>query len=170
MSGVQASVLAVLSCGQLFVVLVGCIDLSVGSLIGASERCDHAGLSLETGAFSPESTAGLLTGAGARGGVNGVVVCYLRVPPMIATLAMLYFAKGAALTISGGNAGRKAAEGIWHSWKGFGPWHTIPGDHCGTYVCHLLLCPFEGINGEEYLRHRGRRRDQSVGRDRGEAL
>jgi ribose transport system permease protein len=97
--GRQASVLAVLSCGQLFVVLVGCIDLSVGSLIGVTSVVTTLAL-LELGLL-PGLALGLLTGV-VLGGVNGVVVSYLRIPPMIATLAMLYFAKGAALTITGG--------------------------------------------------------------------
>jgi ribose transport system permease protein len=97
--GRQASVLAILSCGQLFAVLVGCIDLSVGSLIGVSSVVTTLAL-LEWG-FLPGVIVGLLTGV-VLGAANGVVVSYLRVPPMIATLAMLYFAKGAALTITGG--------------------------------------------------------------------
>jgi ribose transport system permease protein len=97
--GRQASVLAVLSCGQLFVVLVGCIDLSVGSLIGVTSVVTTLAL-LELGLL-PGIALGLLTGV-VLGGVNGVVVSYLRIPPMIATLAMLYFAKGVALTITGG--------------------------------------------------------------------
>jgi len=92
-------VLALISCGQLFVVLVGCIDLSVGSLIGVSSVVTTLTL-LEWG-FLPGLTAGLLTGV-VLGAANGLVVSYLRIPPMIATLAMLYFAKGAALTITGG--------------------------------------------------------------------
>lgn len=97
--GRQASVLAVLSCGQLFVVLVGCIDLSVGSLVGVTSVVTTLAL-LELGIL-PGIGLGLLTGI-VLGGVNGMVVSYLRIPPMIATLAMLYFAKGAALTITGG--------------------------------------------------------------------
>ncbi len=97
--GRQASVLAVLSCGQLFVVLVGCIDLSVGSLVGVTSVVTTLAL-LELGIL-PGIAIGLMTGV-ALGGVNGMVVSYLRIPPMIATLAMLYFAKGAALTITGG--------------------------------------------------------------------
>jgi ribose transport system permease protein len=97
--GRQASVLALISCGQLFVVLVGCIDLSVGSLIGVSSVVTTLTL-LEWG-FLPGLTAGLLTGV-VLGAANGLAISYLRIPPMIATLAMLYFAKGAALTITGG--------------------------------------------------------------------
>lgn len=97
--GRQASLLAIVSCGQLFVVLVGCIDLSVGSLIGVTSVVTTLAL-LEWG-FFPGLILGLLTGV-VLGGVNGAVVSYLRIPPMIATLAMLSFAKGAALTITGG--------------------------------------------------------------------
>ena len=97
--GRQASVLAVLACGQLFVVLVGCIDLSIASLIGLISIITT--LSLQEWGLLPGFILGLMTGV-VFGAVNGIVVSYLRIPAMIATLAMLYFAKGAALTITGG--------------------------------------------------------------------
>jgi ribose transport system permease protein len=97
--GRQASIIAIVACGQLFTVLVGGIDLSIGSIIGLTSVIAAKvvlALGLEWGFL-----AGLIVGV-TLGAINGWLIAYLRIPPMIATLAMLYFARGAALIIAGG--------------------------------------------------------------------
>jgi ribose transport system permease protein len=100
---VQTSVLAVLAIGQLFVILVAGIDLSVGSVLG---------LSTVTGAIVYTATSGaggllallviLLTGV-VCGWINGFLYVKGKMPhPFIPTLAMLYAARGLALVISDG--------------------------------------------------------------------
>ena len=136
--GRQASVLAVLSCGQLFVVLVGCIDLSVGSLVGVTSVVTTLAL-LELGIL-PGIVLGLLTGI-VLGGVNGAVVSYLRIPPMIATLAMLYFAKGAALTITGGMPVERLPKAFGVLGRGFvlGIPYPVIIAILSFAVCHYVL-------------------------------
>jgi ribose transport system permease protein len=95
----QGSVIAILACGQLFTVLVGGIDLSLGSIIGLSSVI--AAKAVLAFGLGWGLLAGLLVGV-ALGAVNGLLIAFLRIPPMIATLAMLYFARGAALIIAGG--------------------------------------------------------------------
>ncbi|MDA3631258.1 transporter, partial [Saccharopolyspora sp. WRP15-2] len=86
--GVQASVVAVLAFGMTFVIVSGGIDLSVGSVAGlagivAGWAVTSAGLPLWLAV-----PIGLAAGAVA-GLLSGVLITAGRVPPFIATLAML---------------------------------------------------------------------------------
>ena len=99
---------AILAIGMLMVILTGGIDLSVGSIVGLSGVV--AGVLLEglhvggVTVFPPVWAViviALAVGAGV-GAVNGTVVTRFGVAPFIATLGMLYVARGVALLISGG--------------------------------------------------------------------
>ena len=102
---------ALLAVGMTFVILSGGIDLSVGSVAGLAGMIAglliHEGLVLEPFGVVVYFTAGpvifiaLLAGA-LMGAINGLVVTRLRVAPFIATLGMLYVARGLALLISDG--------------------------------------------------------------------
>jgi len=80
--------------GMTFVLIVGGIDLSVGSVVGlAGVLCADA---LVRGAGLPAGVAvGLVVGL-VVGTVNGLAVTQLRVPPFIVTLAMMLIVRGAA--------------------------------------------------------------------------
>lgn len=102
---------AILAVGMTFVILTGGIDLSVGSVAGLAGMI--AGGLINEGLVLPmfgvivyfhvwliiaiALLAGMLVGA-----VNGIVVTRFRVAPFIATLGMLYVARGLALLRSGG--------------------------------------------------------------------
>jgi len=100
---------AILAIGVTFVILTGGIDLSVGSIAGLASMV--AGGLLFKGLHVPGGTVffsvavviglGILVGA-LVGGVNGVLVTRFRVAPFIATLGMLYVARGAAQLLSNG--------------------------------------------------------------------
>lgn len=95
----QVSILALISVGETFAILSAGIDLSVGSLLAlVSVIC--AQTMLEYG-VAAGILAGILIGAIA-GLINGILIAKARIPPFIATLAMLVGARGAALTLSGG--------------------------------------------------------------------
>lgn len=95
----QVSILALISVGETFAILSAGIDLSVGSLLAlVSVIC--AQTMLEYG-VAAGILAGVLIGA-VCGLINGVLIAKARIPPFIATLAMLVGARGAALTLSGG--------------------------------------------------------------------
>src|SRR5947209_7249419 len=80
----QVAVFAILSVGQLFVILTGGIDLSVGSVLGLSGGV--TALLLTSGASIPVAIlAGLGVGL-AVGLINGLLVSRLKLPPFIATL------------------------------------------------------------------------------------
>lgn len=100
---------AILAIGVTFVILTGGIDLSVGSIAGLASMI--AGGLLFSGLSVPGGTVffsvavviliGILVGA-LVGGLNGVLVTRFRVAPFIATLGMLYVARGAAQLLSDG--------------------------------------------------------------------
>ncbi|MFE1730213.1 substrate-binding domain-containing protein [Streptomyces bacillaris] len=100
--GVQAAVTAILAFGVTFVIVSAGIDLSVGSV---------AALSATVLAWSATSAGvpvvlavilAIVTGI-ACGFVNGALVSYGKLPPFIATLAMLSIARGLSLVISQGS-------------------------------------------------------------------
>src|SRR5579884_4111017 len=91
----QVTVFAVLSVGELFVILTGGIDLSVGSVLGLSGGV--TALLLANGTSVPVAIlVGLLVGL-VLGLINGLLVARLKLPPFIATLGMLGVARGLVL-------------------------------------------------------------------------
>ncbi|WP_240777096.1 ABC transporter permease [Nonomuraea basaltis] len=101
---------AILAIGMLLVILNGGIDLSVGSIVGLSgvvaglliEGLEINGLDLF---LYPAAWVVIVVSLGVgtlAGWVNGVVVARLNVAPFIATLGMLYVARGIALLITNG--------------------------------------------------------------------
>ncbi|MEV5881793.1 substrate-binding domain-containing protein [Streptomyces sp. NPDC052020] len=100
--GVQAAVTAILAFGVTFVIVSAGIDLSVGSVAALSATV-LAWSATEAGV--PVALAVVLavvTGV-ACGLVNGFLVSYGKLPPFIATLAMLSVGRGLSLVISQGS-------------------------------------------------------------------
>jgi len=107
----QISVNVCISVGMTLVILTGGIDLSVGSILAFCGAVS-AGL-YKNGIQIPEfdlfigfTLLGAIlagTGAGAvLGGFNGIMITRFRVPPFVATLAMLTVARGLTLLWTGG--------------------------------------------------------------------
>ncbi|WP_144513326.1 ABC transporter permease [Bacillus sp. FJAT-22090] len=96
----STAVIGILALGATFVIITGGIDLSVGTVMTLSSVLTgviivNAGLPLIAGVF-----AGIATGAFC-GFLCGIAITKLKIPPFIATLAMMMIAKGLALVISG---------------------------------------------------------------------
>lgn len=90
----QTSINGFLAIGMTFVVLTGGIDLSVGSIVGASGMFAALVARTETGipwflAVLTGLAVGLMLGL-----LNGIIIAYLKVPAFIATLGMLSIARG----------------------------------------------------------------------------
>ncbi|MEW1847652.1 ABC transporter permease [Nonomuraea angiospora] len=100
--GVQAAVTAILAFGQTFVIVTSGIDLSVGS-VAALSAIVLAWTATVAGLPWPLATLVSLVVGVACGLVNAVLIAYGRLPPFIATLAMLGVARGLALVISAGS-------------------------------------------------------------------
>lgn len=97
----QVTVLGVMAVGMTLVILIGGIDLSVGSVLALSGMVmgylgDNLGWP-----FGLAILAALIASA-ACGGVSGLMVTRLNMPPFIATLAMMSVARGVASIITNG--------------------------------------------------------------------
>lgn len=88
--------------GMTLIILMGCIDLSVGSMMALS--CVVLGMLCEAGV--PAVIALILTLLlGAAGGfLNGFLVCNMNVAPLIVTLGTMGLYRGIAMGVTGGNA------------------------------------------------------------------
>lgn len=97
----QSVVIGLLALGQTLVILIGGIDLSVGSLVGATGII--LGLSLH---HLPMAAAFIICmAAGAFAGlVNGVIITYGRVAPFVVTLGMMSIGRSMAYVLSGANS------------------------------------------------------------------
>ena len=100
--GVQAAVTAILAFGVTFVIVSAGIDLSVGSVAALSATvlaytATNQGLPVWISVL-----LALATGVGC-GLVSGALISFGKLPPFIATLAMLSVGRGLALVISQGS-------------------------------------------------------------------
>ncbi|MCC8180334.1 MAG: ABC transporter permease [Planctomycetes bacterium] len=91
----QASMTAICSIGMVMLVLLGCIDLSVGSA-QAVVGVFTAWIIIQTGSVPVGVIAGLGMGA-VIGAVNGLVVTRLRITALIATLGTMSILSGSAM-------------------------------------------------------------------------
>lgn len=116
------SVIGIVSIGMTYVMLAGGIDLSVGSTMGLS--------AVVAATFAKNGSPFILVvliGLGIGfliGLVNGLAITRLRVPPLIATLAMLSVAKGLQLIYSRGVTVFGLGDAV--GWLGHGSIGPIP--------------------------------------------
>lgn len=106
----QIAVIAIVAIGMTMVIVAGGIDLSVGSLIALSAVLATKLIRDQTGGIEA-STIGMLVcslaaiaACGGVGGLSGVMVTQLRVPPFIVTLGMMLIASGLAYIASDGES------------------------------------------------------------------
>ncbi|WP_405912291.1 substrate-binding domain-containing protein [Streptomyces sp. NBC_00963] len=100
--GVQAAVTAILAFGVTFVIVSAGIDLSVGSVAALSATVLAWTATSERIPVWIAVILAVATGI-ACGLVNGVLISYGKLPPFIATLAMLSIGRGLSLVISQGS-------------------------------------------------------------------
>jgi len=135
----QVAIYGILSIGMLLVILNGGIDLSVGSILALSGvvagalmqgvELDSLGVIL----YPPVWAVVVLTlcvGA-AVGAVNGVLIAIFKVPPFVATLGVMYVARGVALLMTNGLTynnlrGTEALGNTGFNWLGFNRLGGIP--------------------------------------------
>jgi ribose transport system permease protein len=99
----RAAPLIILAAGQLYVILTGGFDLSVGAVVTLVVLA--ASILINGDAEMTWPMIGLLYLMGfAVGLVNGLVVAFLKVPSIIATLGTMLLVNGLALAWSGGAA------------------------------------------------------------------
>lgn len=148
----HVAIFGLLAIGMLLVILNGGIDLSVGSTLGLAGvvagwlmqgvHLDALGVIL----YPPVWVVVVLTcllGA-VVGAVNGVLIAFLRVPAFVATLGVLYVARGIALLMTNGLTfnnlgGRPELGNTGFDWLGF---NRLGGVPIGVIVLAVLaiLC------------------------------
>lgn len=98
-----SAVIGIVAAGQTLVVIAGGIDLSVGAVMTVSAIL----LPLLSPGGDPTGLAGILATLAIATGIgilNGAGAAYLRVPPIIMTLAMATFLQGLLIIVAGGSA------------------------------------------------------------------
>ncbi|TIM63977.1 MAG: ABC transporter permease, partial [Mesorhizobium sp.] len=100
----QVTVLGIMAIGMTLVILIGGIDLSVGSVLALASMVmgyvaypDYLNLGV------PAGIAAALVVAALCGLVSGLLVTVTKLPPFIATLAMMSVARGLANMITDGS-------------------------------------------------------------------
>jgi ribose transport system permease protein len=97
---VNASVIGIVSLGQLLALISGGFDLSVGGIVPLGGVTFAL---LANAGYSVPATLVLVIALGAAWGVvNGLLIAKARINPLIATLGTLSISGGLALTLSGG--------------------------------------------------------------------
>ena len=115
----QVAITGIIALGVTQVIILGGIDLSSGSIVGATAMIamSFAQTALVNGNPNPKAIFGegwmdlwvivpILVGLGCgllAGLINGLLIAYTRIPPFIATLGMMVSARGVAKWWSNGN-------------------------------------------------------------------
>ncbi|MGI3186671.1 ABC transporter permease [Nioella aestuarii] len=98
----QITVLGIMAVGMTFVILIGGIDLSVGSVLALSMMV-LGYLNVQVGLPMSVAITGALIASALSGLVSGILNTAFRVPAFIATLAMMSIARGLANMITNGS-------------------------------------------------------------------
>jgi len=122
----QVSINAVISFGMTLTILLGGIDLSVGSILAVASVL--TALWMKAGWDAPLATLIGISAGALMGAVNGVVIAKGKVAPFIATLGLMTLLRGVALVLSKGSP-----------ISGFSSYFfALQG---GGYVAHLVPIP-----------------------------
>lgn len=105
---VNSTPYAIAAAGMTIVIISGGIDISIGSLLGACAIA--AGITAKTGqplmiAVLVPLAIGLAVGA-----LNGAMITFARIPPLVATLGMLSVIRGVTIYLTGGNEVRELPD------------------------------------------------------------
>jgi ribose transport system permease protein len=119
---IQLSLLLLLAVGQTFVIITAGIDLSVGTVLIFSGVIGGKLMQAIGGGDATNVGWGVIVlglvacvvAGGAWGLLNGVIISYLKVPPLIVTLGSFGAALGAADLITGGNDVRTVPAAMRH--------------------------------------------------------
>lgn len=114
----QISLAAIIAVGMTFVILMGAIDLSVGSAVALTSVVVGYVMVTMQMPILVAVLAGLLAGA-LVGLINGFLVIRTGVPAIIVTLGMMGLARGAALVITQGSTISGLPEGYLNLGQGY---------------------------------------------------
>jgi ribose/xylose/arabinose/galactoside ABC-type transport system permease subunit len=137
------SLYGIMACGMLFVVLVGGMDLSVGSMAALTASI------LSINAYrSGYTLQGFLTGVLVAlaacvivGIVHGVLTTKFALPSFVVTLATKYIIYGVVLLVTGGHYVQIIDKGIMYKLGNLRVFGTIPMPEL-IFIVYALLCAF----------------------------
>lgn len=129
----QVTVIAILALGVNIVIFTGGIDISVGSVVAICGIV-LGKLVVEGGVPTIIGVLAILILGAALGTFNGVMISRFKLQPMIATLAMMSMARGAALTLSDGNTITGYSAGLRYLGSG-----TIPGTKIPVQIILMIV-------------------------------
>lgn len=149
----QISITGLIALGMTFVILTAGIDLSVGSLLafcGMAAAVVAKGGTANTLSLDPSQAAGygwfaallaaIMVGA-VCGGIQGLAITRLKVPPFVVTLGGLTVFRGLTLTIS--NGGPISGFDASMRWFGTGLIGPVPVPAIifvmAAILCHIVL-------------------------------
>lgn len=137
-----------LACGMTMVIILGGIDLSVGSIIAMS-GCLAAGVVVWNGQSEYLGIAvGILSGL-AFGLFNGIIIAKTMIPPFIVTLASMNIAKGIAYVYTGG----KPIRCMTDAWKFLGAGYVGPVPTPVVMMLIIFLISILFVNRTKLGRH-----------------
>ena len=99
----QVSMNAIIACGMTFAILMGGIDLSVGSVVAVSGMI-AGDCMMRMGLPVPAAIIIAIIGGSLFGAFNGAVAAFTNVPPFIATLGTMSIGRGLSLLFRAGYA------------------------------------------------------------------
>ncbi|HEY1294579.1 MAG TPA: ABC transporter permease [Chloroflexota bacterium] len=126
---IQSAVLGIVAVGQMLVLLVAGLDLSVNAVLGLGAVIvisNQQGFSIST--FFVALAIAVAVGLG-----NGLLIAWRKVPPFIATFGMLIFVNGARLAYTHGQASGNVPA--WLRVVGIGQIGPIPN----AVLCWLVI-------------------------------
>jgi len=127
----QIAVIAIIAIGMTMVIITAGIDLSVGSLVALSAVVTAwlvgllGGENASTWAMISAGFGGIIV-CGAIGAFSGLMITRFRIPPFIATLAMMQVAAGLAYVMSQGKPIYHLPESFVLLGRGVEPLFKIP--------------------------------------------
>lgn len=131
---------AIVAIGMTIVLVSGGIDLSVGSIFGMSAAI--LGISFGVGMNIPQALTVAILGGIAAGVINGVLIAWVNINPIITTLGMMTIARSACYIMTAGYP----LSSIPTEFKAFSSGYTIgiPNNAVvaivGVVIFHFILC------------------------------
>lgn len=99
----QVTIVGIIGIGMTMVILIGGIDLSVGSIVGVAAVVVTLLMQYGLSVWLAVPLTLVLVG-GIVGVWNGFWIAHYKIPPFIITLGMLTIGRGVALTLTGGSS------------------------------------------------------------------
>jgi len=124
----QISTNLYLACGMTMVIILGGIDLSVGSIIALSGCVAAAGVSRYAMPIPVALVLGLLVGL-IVGAFNGIVISKTTIPAFIVTLATMDICRGLAYVYTGGSPVRVVSK----------EWQFIGAGYIGPFPTPVVI-------------------------------